>query len=322
MAEKDEKPKIIIIKKVKKGHAGGHGGSWKVAYADFVTAMMALFLLLWLISMVSPEKKVVLSEFFKHFSVFEHGQSFMEGGKYPIKQEGAPVGQTRYMYVQGLMEVPVEKVRAKVEEAIRSKLSEGAKEHVFIESAQNGGLRIQIVDRAGSNMFDLGSDKPTDKAMEIMKVVAESLKDVQNSIAIEGHTDANPFRTGQITNWELSTGRASAARREFEKAGIDPNRFDRVVGFADKDPYIKEDAFDPRNRRISLLVLPMAIKPGEAPGIVKQPGIAPGAAPAPGAAITAPPAQPKEPEKVEPIDKSKVIGDVGVRPTKPDFLKE
>ncbi|MBI5815852.1 MAG: OmpA family protein [Nitrospinae bacterium] len=312
MAEKDEKPKLIIIKRIKKKHAGAHGGSWKVAYADFVTAMMALFLLLWLLSMVSPEKKVILADFFKHFSVFEHGQSFMEGQQYPIKHEGAKVGEVKYMYVSGLMEIPLDKLKAKVEEAVQTKLSAGAKEHVFMEASE-GGLRIQIVDRAGSQIFAMGSDKPTQIARDIIKVVGESLKDMPNQIVIEGHTDANPFRSGEITNWELSTSRASAARRELEASGIEPSRFDHVVGYADKELLVKEDPYDPRNRRISLLVKP--IPAGTAQTVAIPPGVQ-------GPVFAAPPKKKVEPERIEPIDKGKLIGELGAKPEKPEFLKE
>ncbi|MBI4667195.1 MAG: OmpA family protein [Nitrospinae bacterium] len=314
MAEKGgEKPKIFIIKKKKKGHGGHHGGSWKVAYADFVTAMMALFLLLWLISMVSPDRKVVLADFFKHFSVFEHGQSFMPGTESVLKETGLGTSQ-KNIRVKGMYEAPAEMLKEKLEKEIKEKLK-GLKEQILVEITDSG-LKIQIVDMAGKPIFDLGSDSLTSRGRDILKVVSENLKDIPNQIIIEGHTDSSPFKGGMITNWELSTDRASAARRELEGNGLDPGRFAKIVGMSDRDPLIKDDLFDPRNRRISLLVIPETPKP-EAEG-AKSFSIIP-TEPAPSAPQPAP-----EPEKIVPIDRSKIIGDMGLpsRGGKPDFLKE
>jgi chemotaxis protein MotB len=117
------------------------------------------------------------------------------------------------------------------------------------------GLRIQIVDNEGSDIFRLGSDEPTEKAVQIIKLVSENIREKPNRIAIEGHTDSAPFKTGQKTNWELSTSRASAARRELENNGVDPGRIARVVGYADQELLVREDPKDPRNRRISIILL-------------------------------------------------------------------
>jgi hypothetical protein len=121
--------------------------------------------------------------------------------------------------------------------------------------AVEGGVRIQIVDKEGSPMFQLGSAEPTEKCREILAAVAEVVKEQDTKIAIEGHTDAAPFRGDQITNWELSTNRASAARRMLETNGTDPLRVARVVGYADTDLLIKENPKDPQNRRISIILL-------------------------------------------------------------------
>ncbi len=116
------------------------------------------------------------------------------------------------------------------------------------------GVRIQIVDAEGSPMFSSGSASPTQKAQEILQLVAENIIDIPNRIVIEGHTDAAPFRSARITNWELSTDRASSARRILEANGIEPERIARVVGYADQELYIKLDPNDPRNRRISIIL--------------------------------------------------------------------
>jgi chemotaxis protein MotB len=138
--------------------------------------------------------------------------------------------------------------------AIDNKL-QAMKNQVLIETTKEG-LKIQIVDNEGSEIFRSGSDEPTEKARQIIRLVSENLREKPNRIIIEGHTDSAPFKSAQKTNWELSTSRASAARRELENNGIDPNRIARVVGYADQDPLIKEDPKDLRNRRISIILLP------------------------------------------------------------------
>ena len=317
--DKGEKPKIIIIRKKKRGHHDAHGGSWKVAYADFVTAMMALFLLLWLLSMVSEEKRVVLSDFFKHYSVFESGQSFMPGSRHAMKETGLEFGTSKNIRVKGMQQVPAELLKEKIESELSEKLKD-IKDQVLMEVVE-GGLKIQIVDNAGKPIFNLGSDKPTERAKEIIKIVSENIKELPNKIVIEGHTDSAMFQTGEITNWELSTGGASSARRELEANGIDPVRFDKIVGYSDKQLLVKDSPFDPRNRRISLLIMTNKIetvKKVEIPLPLPEETTA-AKKPAP-ADQAAPPEAKKEP--LVPIDRSKVIGDLGMPTKKPDFLRE
>jgi chemotaxis protein MotB len=249
----------VIIKKVKKNHGGGHhGGSWKVAYADFVTAMMAFFLLLWLLSMVSDDKRIAMAEYFKSFSLFkESGKTFQPGSAFVITDHIKKA------------ELKPENITAALKKAMKNKggagkgpngegaqgaEGQGLSDQVLVD-AVDGGVRIQIVDKEGSPMFKLGSAEPTDKAQEILASVAEVIRDQEAKIAIEGHTDAAPFRGDQITNWELSTNRASAARRMLESNGFDPSRVARVVGYADTDLFIKENPKDPQNRRISIIIL-------------------------------------------------------------------
>jgi chemotaxis protein MotB len=279
----DRSAPIIIIKKKKKGHEGHHGGSWKVAYADFVTAMMAFFLLLWLITMVSPEKRLALSEYFKNFNIFKDmtgsGQSFMAKSSKVLDTQGmgsqmsakglnkdgaGAANKDSQGQVKGSMGFSVTKIEGgggistedlvkKLKSAIEEKLK-FVKNQVFVDVVE-GGVRIQIVDMEGSPMFSIGSAKPTVKAQQILAIVADNIRDVENRVAIEGHTDSAPYRGDQITNWELSTSRASAARRELENNGIEPNRIARVVGYADQELYVKEDPRDPRNRRISIILI-------------------------------------------------------------------
>jgi len=137
--------------------------------------------------------------------------------------------------------------------AIDDKL-QAMKNQVLIDTTPEG-LRIQIVDNEGSDIFRLGSDEPTEKAVQIIRLVSENIREKPNRIVIEGHTDSAPFKTVQKTNWELSTSRASAARRELENNGVDPGRIARVVGYADQELLVREDPKDPRNRRISIILL-------------------------------------------------------------------
>jgi chemotaxis protein MotB len=263
----DERPPIVIVKRKKKGHDAAHGGAWKVAYADFVTAMMAFFLVMWLVTSISPEKKASVSKYFRTYSIFdkESGASVMLKSSQALDTR---IGEEQKALVQlnakkktsgttseepdnakMLPEDIVKKLQNSIDEQLAS-----FKDQVLVDTTADG-VRIQIVDAEGSLMFPLGSAQPTEKARDILKLVSKNLKEFQNKVVIEGHTDAAPFRGAQTTNWELSTGRASAARRELEKNNIESARIARVIGYADQELYIKENPRDPRNRRISIILL-------------------------------------------------------------------
>ncbi|HOW99962.1 MAG TPA: flagellar motor protein MotB, partial [Deltaproteobacteria bacterium] len=246
----------VIIKKVKKKHGEGHhGGSWKVAYADFVTAMMAFFLLLWLLSMVSTEKRAVMAEYFKNFSLFkESGKTFQPGSAFVIADHIKKAELKPENVAMSLKKALGRKGAGQQGKAPGTGQEEALMEHLRVD-AVDGGVRIQIIDREGSPMFQLGSAEPTVKCREIIAAVAEVIREQDARIAVEGHTDAAPFRGDQITNWELSTNRASSARRMLEASGLDPARVARVVGYADTDLLVKENPKDPQNRRISIILL-------------------------------------------------------------------
>ncbi|MGO9312443.1 MAG: OmpA family protein [Syntrophobacteraceae bacterium] len=247
----EDSPKKIIIKRVKKVHGGSHGGSWKVAYADFVTAMMAFFLLMWLLNMSSQEKRAVLALYFKHFSLFEKsGKSFMhEGGIRPTGQNlgGEEVVDTGE-HQSGITN---DELATKLMTGIDQNVQAG-KDQVFIAITEEG-IRIQIVDSQKNPIFPAGSAELTNPAKQIVRSIASILKNFPNEIAVEGHTDSSPTRSEQVSNWELSVARASTARRELEDGGIEPSRISRVVGFADRVPLFTTSPDDPRNRRISIL---------------------------------------------------------------------
>ncbi|WP_051328386.1 flagellar motor protein MotB [Desulfatirhabdium butyrativorans] len=247
----------VIVKKVKKVvHGGHHGGSWKVAYADFVTAMMAFFLLMWLVTMVSPEKRAGVSYYFKHFNLFDKaGISFVDTkipvkmslvddqrfGKPEIDEEGTELEEQRRKAFEDTLKQEIETRLADV------------KDQILVDTFENG-VRVEIVEKSSSAMFPLGSAVMTDNGKRILKVIAGVLNGTDKKIAIEGHTDALAFSSSTYSNWELSTERASAARRELERDGFPPSRLMRVTGFADTQPLIQENASDPRNRRISILI--------------------------------------------------------------------
>lgn len=265
--------KNIIIKQVKKKVEGvHHGGSWKVAYADFVTGMMAFFLLMWLISMVSPEKRARVATYYKHFSIFEQsGSSIMSNRAAILSESGGEVSIPKEYYDQGDKArkekeaqsasgaVSPEKLQEKLKAEMQAKLK-GLEDQILVEVFP-GGVRIQLVDKAGQPIFPLGGSAPTEVGRKMLEAVAGSIKDVPNKIAIEGHTDALSYSSSRYTNWELSTERASAARKELETFGLNPDSLALVAGYAATLPLIKDNPNDPRNRRISIIIQ----YPGSAP---------------------------------------------------------
>jgi chemotaxis protein MotB len=239
----------------------------------FVTAMMAFFLLLWLLSMVSDEKRAALSEYFRKYSVFQESgtsaittktqrltdpQFLSEPGSETTKgpttnTSGRGKADLSPKKIKQVVEVKEEEIVKKIRATIDDKMA-GVRDQILVDVIE-GGIRIQIIDTEGSIMFPLGSAVPTARAREILKVVSGNLQEIPGKIVVEGHTDAAPFRGGQTTNWELSASRASAARRELEDNGIDPSRIARVVGYADQELLIPVEPRDPRNRRISVIIL-------------------------------------------------------------------
>lgn len=254
----DEK-KIIIKKIVKGGHGGHHGGSWKIAYADFVTAMMAFFLLMWLLSNASEETKKQLSIYFQEFSVFEGAPPSMTisatgASQAPAAQQeqtmfsGQPVG----MFSQGKSQE--EELREAMAKMIEERLK-AYKNELMIDTFESG-VRIQMLYGEGHPFFESGSSQLTEDARRVLRVIADTVRDLPNNLAVEGHTDAKPLggHNARYTNWELSTDRASAARLILEEFGINPNRIVRVAGYAATQPLNRDNAEDPRNRRVSILL--------------------------------------------------------------------
>lgn len=244
----------IIIKKIKKGGHGHHGGSWKVAYADFVTAMMALFIVLWIVGQSDPVKQAV-SEYFIDPSLSPEeiairlAQAKLEGA------EEAPEPDKKVEKVdvtEPELEDLAKEIKSALEELDWQKELNG---QILIEMTDEG-LRIELIDLAKSPFFDLGSASPKPRTTQALKAIGQKLKKSKHPLVFEGHTDASPFinDSGTYGNWELSTDRANAARRIVLTAGVAPGRIKAVRGYADTKLRDQKHPTSPSNRRVTILV--------------------------------------------------------------------
>jgi chemotaxis protein MotB len=309
----------IIIKRIKKGHASHHGGAWKVAYADFVTAMMAFFLLLWLLNAVTEEQLQGVADYFAPTTVSssksgaggmlggkvvgegamssngttpsftlslppptigqggdalsepkegaEEGAGEGQGGPAPGKADAQGQGQnpeqaqalTEKQIIQGNAQreqQQFDRAQDALQKAINSipelrKLADS----LMVDNTPEG-LRIQIVDQDGLAMFPRGSPDMYGHTHALLDMVSRVIKQLPEKISISGHTDSSPFSGGSsYTNWELSADRALATRRSLLSSGVPADRVDRVVGRADTEPLAPNDAANPRNRRITIVLL-------------------------------------------------------------------
>lgn len=281
-SKQDEVAPIIVIKKIKKGGGGHHGGAWKVAYADFVTAMMAFFLLLWLLNVTTKEQKAGIADYFDptpKISESTSGAGGMLGGL-TISQEGAMVTDTQTIAApnqntpalrESTEKISDEKFREeqsrreeenfkKAEAAINEAMDENKdlkelKKNLMIDMTPEG-LRIQIVDQDGNPMFPSGSAQMFEKTEKLMSKVAEIIRKMPNEISVRGHTDGVPYSKGTgYGNWELSADRANASRRVLLANGFPEKRINNVLGKADKDHVVENKPNDARNRRISIILL-------------------------------------------------------------------
>jgi chemotaxis protein MotB len=248
---------IIIVKKNRGGHAGHHGGAWKVAYADFVTAMMAFFLVMWLVG-ASPDVKKSVAGYFREPGVFDFERStgMMAGGMSGIDEGRAPETAQQPDAAALTME------RQKMEKAaasIRDSLAEtGGLEQLRDQvefSVTAEGLRIELIEKDASSFFDSGSAVLRGESVRILSIIGRELGEMTNDIVVEGHTDSRPFSSGQAySNWELSADRANAARRVMEAGDLNPGQVQGVRGFAATELRMPEVPMDPRNRRVSIIV--------------------------------------------------------------------
>ncbi|MEZ5417962.1 MAG: flagellar motor protein MotB [Vicinamibacterales bacterium] len=248
---------VIIIKKNRGGHGGHHGGAWKVAYADFVTAMMAFFLVMWLVSS-SPDVKKSVAGYFRDPGVFDYEKSIgmMGGGVSGIDEGRAPETYKQPDAAALTYE------RQKLEEAA-AHIRDGLAESPDLEALRDQiefyvtveGVRIELREKDGSSFFDSGSAALRGESVRILQIIGRELGLMTNDVVVEGHTDARPFGAGNTySNWELSADRANAARRVMEAVGLNPGQVQGVRGFAATQLRLREAPMDPRNRRVSIVV--------------------------------------------------------------------
>lgn len=273
MADDSQRP--IVIKRIKKTAAGGHGGAWKIAYADFVTAMMAFFLLMWLLGSATKAQLMGISEYFKTpLKVAMLGgegsgdaTSLIKGGGEDLTRK---VGQVKRSNLHLDKNSPLSKaeqeqldalrlqdLKSKLDQAIESnaKLRQFRKQ-LRIDISQEG-LRIQIVDDQNRPMFDSGGAVMKLYTRDILREIGRTLNQVPNKISLSGHTDAVPYSGGEAgySNWELSADRANASRRELVAGGLEDGKVLRVVGLASAIPFDKANPNAAINRRISIIVM-------------------------------------------------------------------
>ncbi len=254
MAPKDGK-KIIIIKKKRGGHGGHHGGAWKVAYADFVTAMMAFFMVLWIVGLDDQTKKAVQGYFLDPVGT----KNAYSGGASPISSGSSPAKVSKNalkLIVRKVEEQQFRDFQKRIEARIDSNPAlQGLKNSIEVIITKDG-LRIELVEKgSGDDFFPTGSAVLRPKAVTAIALIAEELELLSNPIIMEGHTDGAPFGVGgTYGNWELSADRANAARRVVAAAGIPNDRLVQVRGLADRDLRNPNDPFDPTNRRISIFL--------------------------------------------------------------------
>ncbi len=277
MAEEHIAP--IIVKKIKKNGGGHHGGAWKIAYADFVTAMMAFFLLMWLLGSTSKAQKEGIAEYFQtplHMVLMgpSLGQSDSvlrnTGGKDVTKKQGQvkPVegdpGKLKTVKIEDVKEalkqaekVKLEALKAKIEQAIEDNPTLQQFKSQLKLDITSEGLRVQIIDEQNRPMFENAKAELQPYAKTILREIGKTLNGVDNKISLSGHTDAAAYANGDhgYSNWELSADRANASRRELIAGGMDETKLMRVVGLGSAIMMDKENPFNPINRRISLIVM-------------------------------------------------------------------
>jgi chemotaxis protein MotB len=288
----NEKP-VIIIKKGGGHHDDHHGGAWKVAYADFVTAMMAFFLLLWLLSVTTTEQKAGIAEYFTPAAVSRDssGSDNVLGGK-SLDTKQIKVGESSGVLVtlrnvdskpvsdasdgedpeigksKLLTEDEMTKQLAKREEEKFAAAERDLKEAIgsipelqklaesLIIDRTPEGLRIQVVDQDGLSMFAVGSSELLPHTRSLMNQISHVVQKLPNKISVAGHTDARPYANNKgYSNWELSVERANASRRALLDSGLPVERVARVVGKAEIEPLVSKEPYSPRNRRISIILL-------------------------------------------------------------------
>jgi len=263
----------IIVKKIKKGGHGHHGGAWKVAFADFVTAMMAFFLLMWLLGSTTPEERAAISDYFQNPSAV-HGpggastsmiklggldKDVASGKSHEMQQEEGKAVQEKIVEVERNSQseaLRLDNLKSQLEAAIESNETLKKFKDQLLLDITSEGLRIQIIDKENRPMFASGSSELKEYTQVILNEIASIINKVPNKISLTGHTDATPFRSFRgYTNWELSAERANSSRRALVRGGLAPDKVAKVVGLSSTVLFDKKDPKNPINRRISLIVM-------------------------------------------------------------------
>ncbi|MFG6282576.1 MULTISPECIES: flagellar motor protein MotB [Bacteria] len=283
----NQPPKIVIVKKITIAGGGHHGGAWKVAYADFVTAMMAFFLLLWLLGATTEKQRKGIADYFAPTLIDKKslglggngvlgGESILSNNKLgpkaaaaPIASIGVPIMQTggdrsgtgdkgslRNPTATALDQKAFEAIKQEIEKQIMSSKSlSKLASHIRFVPTQDG-LRIDLVDDADYSMFALGTTALDSRASDLIGMIAGTIAGTPNTIMIRGHTDSVPYGDPRaMNNWMLSSGRAESTRRRLALGGIPESRFERIEGVADREPIVVNDPGDPRNRRVAITLL-------------------------------------------------------------------
>jgi len=277
MAESRVRP--IIVKKIKKAAHGHHGGAWKIVYADFVTAMMSFFLLMWLLGASSDAQLEGIAEYFKTpLKVALMGGNMVGtsdalikgGGKDLTKKQGqvkpvdGPKGKQKVVDIKDVKEAlkkeetaKLEELKKKIEKAIEDSPTLSKFKNQLLLDITSDGLRVQIVDEKNRPMFNSSKAELQPYAKQILQELGQMFNGVTNKISLSGHTDATPYPNGEksYSNWELSADRANASRRELVAGGMDETKLLRVVGLSSASLFDKENPLNPTNRRISIIIM-------------------------------------------------------------------
>ncbi len=274
----DDSTRPIVIKRIKKGGGGHHGGAWKIAYADFVTAMMAFFLLMWLLGSTAQGDLQGIAEFFQNpLKVGLQGgsgsgdsSSILKGGGRDLTRQAGQVKkgeietkEKRFVQKEATLEFQrkeresLEELKGRIEKAIGENPQLAPFKNQMLLDLTAEGLRIQIVDEQNRPMFDSSSAELKPYTKEILRQIGKALNAVPNRVSLTGHTDAAQFGGGEkgFSNWELSANRANASRRELVAGGMDEAKVLRVVGGASTILFDRNDPLNPVNRRISIVVM-------------------------------------------------------------------
>jgi chemotaxis protein MotB len=246
--------KVIIVYRKKKTHGGHHGGSWKVAYADFVTAMMAFFLVMWIVGMESDVKDLVQG-YFNNPVGFRRAYG---AGLDPLSQGSSPLPselQRIPLFVRQVQERQFDTVRGSILRDLEemSGLGDLRTQVEVVVTAE--GLRVELrEDGEGETFFMLGSNEVRPAARRVLAVIGTNLEVLPNHIIIEGHTDAAAYGSDRYSNWELSVDRANAARRIMVESGLDAGKVEEVRGYADRQLLTPDSPYSPSNRRVTVLI--------------------------------------------------------------------